>query len=180
MVALGPLVQVTLGPHPDDAAATVAAGGTPKTMSHYLMVDTGAQATVVENVIAQALGLIPIRFTQIMGVSGKPEDYPVYRMSVTIGMVENASGSTVQATFVTDVAGVASPPKPLTHIGLLGRDFLRYVRLVYDGPKGAFELVDYQHVSQPKRPTPPPLGGWKGIEAARKSGQKSKRKRGRR
>jgi hypothetical protein len=178
LVLAGPLVKVTLGPHPDDAKATAAAGGTPKTMDHYLMVDTGAQSTVVENVVAQALGLIPIRYVQVMGVSGKAEDCPLYRMSVTISMVEDGTGGQGQAFFVANVAGVASPPKPLTHTGLLGRDFLQYVRLLYDGPKGEFELVDYRHVSQPRKPIPKPpvLGGWKGVQQARKSGRRHKRK----
>lgn len=179
LIHKGPLVRVTLGPHPDDAKATADAGGNPKTMVHYLMVDTGAQPTVVENVIAQALGLIPIRYVQVMGVSGKPEDCPLYRMSITIGMVEDGSrGTVLPAQFVANVAGVASPPRPLTHVGLLGRDFLSHVRLLYDGPKGSFELIDYRHVSQPRRPLPKPapLGGWKGIERARKSGSRHKKK----
>lgn len=178
LIFTGPLVRVTLGPHPDDAQAIAAAGGIPKTIVHHLMVDTGAQSTVVENVIAEALGLIPIRYVRIIGVSGKPEDCPLYRMNVTIGMVENGSaGMVLPAQFVANVAGVASPPKPLTHVGLLGRDFLSHVRLVYDGPRGEFELVDYRHVSQPRRPLPkpPPLGGWKAIERARKSGHRHKK-----
>jgi len=176
LVLAGPLVKVTLGPHPDDAKATAAAGGTPKTIDHYLMVDTGAQSTIVENVIAQALGLIPIRYVQVMGVSGKAEDCPLYRMSITISMKEDGTGVGGQAFFVTNVAGVASPPKPLTHIGLLGRDFLSHVRLLYDGPKGEFELVDYRHVSQRRKaaPKPPHLGGWKVIDRARRAGRKHK------
>jgi hypothetical protein len=172
LIFKGPLVRVTFGPHPDDAKATAAAGGTPKTMVHRLMVDTGAQSTVV--------GLIPIRYVRIMGVSGKPEECPLYRMSITIGMEEDGSGGTVlPAQFVANVAGVASPPKPLTHVGLLGRDFLSHVRLLYDGPKGEFEIIDYRHVSRPRLPLPkpPPLGGWKGIERARKSGRRHKRGR---
>jgi hypothetical protein len=180
LIFRGPLVRVTFGPHPDDAKATADVGGTPKTMVHHLMVDTGAQSTVVENVIAEALGLIPIRYVRIMGVSGKPEDCPLYRMSITIGMEEDGSAGTVlPAQFVANVAGVGSPPKPLTHVGLLGRDFLSHVRLLYDGPKGEFEIIDYRHVSRPRRPLPKPpqLGGWKGIERARKSGRRHKKGR---
>ena len=47
------------------------------------------------------------------------------------------------AILVTNVAGVPSPSIPEKHVGLLGRDFLQYVRLVYDGPKGEFDIIDY-------------------------------------
>jgi predicted aspartyl protease len=179
MVVRGPLVQVTLGLHPQDAAATQAAGGIPKTFVHHLLVDTGAQRTCVEDKIAQALGLVPIHFAQMMGVSGKVEDYPVYRMSITLGMKEDGTEKVLPATFVSDVVGTPSPATPLTHVGLLGRDFLRYVKVVYDGPEATFELVDYKHVSaRHVGPQKPPLGkGWKGIESARKRSRKQKRRR---
>ncbi len=165
------------GPHREDAAAIAAAGGIPRTITHNLMVDTGAQCTCIEDAVAKGLGLIPIRFAQMMGVSGKAEEYPVYRMSITIGMSEDGTGAPGQAVFSADVVGTPSPPKPLTHVGLLGRDFLQHVKLVYDGPAGAFDLIDYRHVSEPRRsiPKPPALGGWKQIESARKKSKKHRR-----
>jgi hypothetical protein len=179
LVQQGPLVQVTLGLHPDDFQRVVAEGGTPKSFQHALMVDTGAQATSVENKIPEALGLVPIRFARMMGVSGKPEDYPVYRMSVGIGMGDDRTGTVLPAVFVADVVGTPSPPAPLSHVGLLGRDFLRHVQLLYDGPKGRFELVDYQHVSSPppQMPKPTIAAGWRDIQAAHKRGRKHKRRR---
>ena len=178
MVFQGPIVKVVLAPHPDDAAATVAAGGIPKTLVHNLMVDTGAQSTCVEDKIAQALGLVPVRYAEMMGVSGKPENYPVYRMAIVIGMSEDGTGAGHQANFVADVVGTPSPPVPLTHVGLIGRDFLKYMKLVYDGPKGTFDIIDETHVSQRyKAPrNPPALPGWKGIENARRRGRKHRRK----
>ncbi len=178
MVVGGALIQVRLGPSQPEIAATVAAGGIPKTVTHNLLVDTGAQATCVEDKIPKALDLIPMRFTQVMGVSGRSEDYPVYRMSIIFGMKEDGTTSIHQAVFEADVVGTPSPPTPLTHIGLLGRDFLKYVRLVYDGPKGEFEIIDYKHVSAPHRPIqkPPPLGGWKEVARARKKGRKHRRR----
>lgn len=178
MVVYGPLVEVTLGPPEAEMTAVTAAGGIPKTITHNLLVDTGAQATCVEGKIPQALGLVPMRFVQMMGVSGKPEDYPVYRMSIILGMREDHTGASSRALFSADVVGTPSPPMPLNHIGLLGRDFLKYVRLLYDGPKGEFEIIDYKHVSAPHRAVqkPPPLGGWSAISRARKKGHRKQGK----
>jgi hypothetical protein len=112
----------------------------------------------------------------MMGVSYKPEDYPVYRMSVTIGMSEDGRTGGFQATFITNVVGTPSPKDPLGYAGLLGRDFLRFVRLTYDGPKAEYELVHYKHASAPMQKAPP-LGGWKGIDRARRAGRKQKGRR---
>lgn len=178
MVFQGPLIRVTLGPPQEEMAATIAAGGIPKTITHNLLVDTGAQATSVEDTILQALGLVPIRFTPVMGVSGKLDECPVYLMSVTLGMKEDGTGSTLQAVFAAPVVGTPSPAVPLNHIGLLGRDFLRFVRLAYDGPKGEFEITDYKHVSArtPSKPPPPIAQGWKAIQSARKRSKKHRRR----
>jgi len=168
----GPLVEVILGPTPQDTQLIVDAGGTPKAFKHFLLVDTGAQSTCVEDSIAKALGLNPIRFTKLIGVSGQVEDRPVYRMSVTIGM-KTDRGVVEPAVFTADIVGTNSPVTPQPFMGLLGRDFLQFVRLVYDGPKGEFELVDYRHVSAP----PPNIrSGWKGIASAKKKAQKHKRR----
>jgi predicted aspartyl protease len=118
------LVQVILGPHPEDARATQEAGGTIRTTAGHLLVDTGAQLTVVENTVAVALGLVPIRYARITGVSGRSDECPVYRMGVVIGMAEDGTSRPHQATFVADVAGVPSPPVKLTHIGLDTLPFL--------------------------------------------------------
>ncbi len=175
LVVSGPLVEVTLGLHPDEIKSIVESGGVPKTMVHRLLIDTGAQCTSVENVIPLALGLVPIRYQSMMGVSYKPEDYPVYRMSITLGMADK-HGTVVPAAFVSDVVGTPSPGRPLSHVGLLGRDFLRFVQLVYDGPRAEYELVDYQHVSAQPQKTPQ-LGGWRGIERARKHTRRHRKNR---
>lgn len=48
LIVQGPLVRVILGPHPEDAKNTQAAGGTIRTTEGHLLVNTGAQLTVVE------------------------------------------------------------------------------------------------------------------------------------
>lgn len=112
---------------------------------------------------------MPIRYTQIIGVSGRSDDCPVYRMSIAIGMGEDGTAAVHQGMFVADIAGVPSPPVKLTHVGLLGRDFLSNVRLLYDGPEREFHLIDYKHVSgrvgvqRPLR-----AANWRQIQKARR------------
>lgn len=47
-----------------------------------MMVDTGAQLTVVEDAVPKFLHLVPIRFQAIAGVTGDL-DCPVYRLGIT-------------------------------------------------------------------------------------------------
>lgn len=106
-----------------------------------MMVDTGAQLTVVEDAVPKFLHLVPIRFQAIAGVTGDL-DCPVYRLGITIG-VSDRDGNRGEMRFEADI--VAVPPVPdlaRPHVGLLGRDFLQYVRFEYDGPNGAYSLID--------------------------------------
>ncbi len=60
-----------------------------------------------------------------------------------IGM-QDTQGKTAVVTFESDMAGIPSAPSQSPHQGLIGRDFLGHLKLVYDGPKGTFALVDYK------------------------------------
>ena len=57
------------------------------------------------------------------------------------GDAPGQTGQKVATMFTTDVVGMPSPPHPNEHVGLLGRDFLRYFRFVYDGPSGTYEII---------------------------------------
>ena len=73
-------------------------------------------------------------------------------------------------TFSSDVVAMPSPPTDTArrpHVGLIGRDFLRHIRLVYDGPSGSFELIDQNA---------PPLGPAAGPQPATPDRRKTKRK----
>lgn len=43
-----------------------------------MLLDTGADRTVVEQQVAEKMGLTPIRFAEMRGVNQKPELYPLY------------------------------------------------------------------------------------------------------
>lgn len=150
LVSVGPIVKVTLLPHPADVDKMLAEGITPKGAIANMMVDTGAARTLIDDSIAQDLRLKPLRLTPIIGVSQKPMDCPVYRMQMQIKMADG-SGRERAVAFVADIVGMPSSNESIgQHQGLIGRDFLRYVKFVYDGPTGSFEIID--------RTTEPPSG----------------------
>jgi hypothetical protein len=109
-----------------------------------MMVDTGAEITIVEDAVPKFLNLQPIRFQAIAGVTGDL-DCPVYRLEIIIRSNDSGDdrGIAGQIEFSADV--IAVPPvaevaRP--HVGLLGRDFLQFVRFEYDGPSGTYRLID--------------------------------------
>lgn len=136
LIAAGPLVKVLVRP----------VGTTGADRPVLLMVDTGAQRTCVNDAVIAGFGLAPIRFDPIVGVSGKPENMPVYRMDIVLTM-ENDHGDVAHFAFRSDIVGTPSAPGAQQHQGLIGRDFLARFRFQYDGPSATFSIVD---------PSPPP------------------------
>jgi predicted aspartyl protease len=143
LVHVGPLVEVSLAPHPSIASQLAASGKPIQHLPARVMVDTGAEKTVVERRLAEQLGIHPIRYTEMVGVSQTPELAPVYPMTLSIRVHDGNHRATIE--FETEVIGMASPVAPRQHVGLLGRDFLRHVKLVYNGPEGRFELIVPRH-----------------------------------
>ncbi len=143
LAIFGPLVTVHLRPDPEVAlAARTDTRQSAELVEAKLMIDTGASRTVIEENTLMQLGMPPVRYLPITGVSQKSDLCSVYRIAVEIQM-KDENEKHGSAILVTDVAGVPSPSLPEKHVGLLGRDFLQYVRFVYDGPKGEYEIIDY-------------------------------------
>ena len=128
MGEIGPLISVILMP------------GTEHAERVWLMVDTGAQKTVVEKRFPERYGLTPIRFDEILGVSGEPVPAPVYRMKLRLTVARGDNGAGHGLDFDADIIGTDSSAT-VQHDGLLGRDFLSMVKLVYDGPDDTFKIV---------------------------------------
>ncbi|MCC7542383.1 MAG: aspartyl protease family protein [Deltaproteobacteria bacterium] len=106
-----------------------------------LMIDTGAQRTLVDDALCVKLGLPPIRFDEIVGVSGKPESWPVYLLGVRLGLSSHPKAQeNAFAVFGAEVIGMPVGPHD-QHRGLLGRDFLANFELGYDGPNGSFAIM---------------------------------------
>jgi hypothetical protein len=137
LVRVGPLVEVTFLPHSSVRDSFVASGDMPQT-TVKMLVDTGADRTVVERRIAEGMGLSPIRFHPMVGVNQKPELYPVFLISLQF-CVEDDHGK-VHTHFDAEVIGMNPPPVSKPYAGLIGRDFLRHFHVIYNGPKGKVEL----------------------------------------
>jgi hypothetical protein len=140
LIVEGPLVNVTFRPHPADIELLASEGVAWEPIAHKMMIDTGAQLTVVEDAVPSFLHLVPIRFQGIAGVTGDL-DCPVYRLAIVIA-VDDGRRNPSEMQFSADV--VAVPPVPelgRPHVGLLGRDFLSHVRFEYDGPRGEYRII---------------------------------------
>lgn len=94
-------------------------------------VDTGADRTVVAIRVMREMGIAPRGHVTLIGVTGAPEQKPVYR----IGIAVPGSGSAGVIDAVgDDMAG-------LGYDALIGVDVLRTGVLIYDGASESFELI---------------------------------------
>lgn len=137
LASVGPLVQLILLPHPTVRDSFIAAGNMPEVLVRF-MVDTGADRTVVEQRVAESMGLSPVRFAPMVGVSQEIEMCPVYLMTVRLSVEDEHHKGIMD--FATEVIGMKTPKVPRQYVGLLGRDFLRGLHVNYNGPKGRVEL----------------------------------------
>jgi hypothetical protein len=94
----------------------------------------------------------------MVGVSQKPELCPVYFLNITLGVGDGAD--VIPVTFSAECIGMAPPVVQQQHVGLLGRFFLSFMKFIYDGPKGTFELI-------PNVPQPATQEGRRGTKAPR-------------
>jgi len=135
LVNIGPLVNVIVKPMAGDAAE---ASETPEA-ELKMMIDTGAQTTVIDESIPRELNLRPIRYIPIIGVNGNPVQRPVYPMSVSILMADDQRQE-AGITVTMEMVGAPIVNQGQQHRGLLGRDFLSHFIFEYVGPNGTFEL----------------------------------------
>jgi hypothetical protein len=146
LIEQGPLVEVSFTPHPVDIELLAKEGTAWEPIRHRMLVDTGAEVTIVEDAVPKFLHLEPIRFQAIAGVTGDL-DCPVYRLEITIRSndhdeAHNEAGNVRFSADIVAVPPVAELQRP--HVGLLGRDFLQYVRFEYDGPAGVYRIIEEQ------------------------------------
>jgi hypothetical protein len=76
-------VEVSFRPHPVDIEVLASEGAAWEPIVHKMMIDTGAQVTIVEEVVPRFLSLVPTRYQAIAGVTGDL-NCPVYRLGITI------------------------------------------------------------------------------------------------
>jgi hypothetical protein len=114
--------------------------------SVVLLLDTGARFSVVAEDVLTSLGVAPTGVTDVRTSLHDVVPRPVYRIVVSLDLV-NEYGEQTMAEVLLAVIG--SPPAPadlpaamvVPHQGLLGLDFLKHFRLIYDGPGNRVELI---------------------------------------
>lgn len=144
LARVGPIVQVALRP-------SLLVPGKPAAIITTMMIDTGADRTVVDVRVAEELGVAPHRFVSMVGVSQKPELCPEYRLTVVLAMSDDVTGVSIDVNFSANVVGMPAPNHKSAHYGLIGRDFLRHFRFTYDGPTGTFEIFHPARIQIPER-----------------------------
>jgi len=106
-----------------------------------MLVDTGATKTVIDRGIAESLGLEPIRYEEMIGVSHVPEDCPVYLLCVSLPLSDGAKKTLFR--FTAEMVGMSTPPTSRPFNGLLGRDFLSHLQLDYRGKEGYCDIIGH-------------------------------------
>ncbi|HNX49215.1 MAG TPA: aspartyl protease family protein [Thermoanaerobaculaceae bacterium] len=116
-----------------------------------MMLDTGAGDTCISTAVAQELGLQPIRTQRIFGVGGQ-KDHPVFLPEIiielkqvdghgfTMNRSQPAAGVDELEKLLEPISLARSDGWPTRLMGLLGRDFLRHMIMVYSGDAAEFRL----------------------------------------
>lgn len=89
------------------------------------LIDTGAEASMIDDVLAKELELVQIDTATIAGVGGVKDDHPVYLANIFAPQLDSHGyGKFVSAKLKEGGQ---------EHQVLLGRDFLSQVVMIYDG-----------------------------------------------
>lgn len=150
---MGPMVRASWTvPHALAARLTAEGKAVPALVDGFMLVDTGAQNTCIASRSADDLGLRPIDVIVNHGAHG-PQESPVFRAHFHLAITDEKAGTSLRVSREMLVAGIPGLQEtfarlgvkdalgnPVKVIGLIGRDFLRHARMVYDGPTGHLEL----------------------------------------
>lgn len=111
----------------------------PPAVAATLIIDTGADTTMINDQIARTLGLTPTGQTRVLtsGSKGVPETCDVYDIELTI--INRKGGP---AWVLQPLEVLARPLPNQATDGMLGRDVLALCLLTYDGPRKLF-TIDY-------------------------------------
>ncbi len=127
----GPTILVDIGFDPafqpgNDAVPVAAITNMPA------LVDTGASQTYIDTAVATALGL-PIVYKETLSGSAGLHTVDVYLAQIHVPSL----GLTIWGR----IAGVNLVAGGQTHAALIGRTFLQYLVMHYDGPSGRVTLT---------------------------------------
>lgn len=157
----GPVIRGEWRLAPDDERQLVAASGVvPPPVKGYFLIDTGASFTGIDAGVARELNLRPVRRTEAFGIGGSG----VFEMvsanmllyvgdvrgdRVAIGLFKDfVCAPDLRETH--DAYNLTTPDgSPLRIIGLLGRDFLQFATLTYNGLSGHWDMKIDPSVMRP-------------------------------
>lgn len=130
LVVFGPTLQVRIGFDPKYRLGASHKIELPPTL-HPALVDTGATECCIDTALAVSLGLPVIERGEVAGVSGRMEvDH--HLAQIYVPELDFAVGGRF--------AGVELVAGGLPYRALVGRTFLRYHHLTYDGPSGGVTI----------------------------------------
>ena len=128
----GPKVAIEIGVPPALAECLSRSGlPVPPARRGYALIDTGASITAVDEEVVASLGIQPIGQ---MKLSTPSQSRPAWLYAVRPSFPEMP----MPPIEVLDIVGCTLAPQGF--IALLGRNFLRELVFVYDGPAGLFRL----------------------------------------
>jgi hypothetical protein len=124
----------------------------PARISGHLLIDTGASHSAISDEAASSLGIIPHGQVEIHGPNGS---FDVLAMLASLGVtLQNGEPKHIDL-YVTDMGNIRLEcvigsslvdGRPITPVGIIGRDFLSRCRMIYDGASGVVELGAYEPI----------------------------------
>jgi predicted aspartyl protease len=161
LLSLGPVIRGEWRLSPDDERNLIAGGGpVPPPVKGYFLIDTGASFTSIDGSVARELNLPSVGLKEASGIEGAGM-FETYRASILL-YVESMNGERLAIGLhkdflsapvlrqVHDSFNLTAPDgSPLRVIGLLGRDFLQFATLNYDGLAGSWDMTIDPAVMQP-------------------------------
>ena len=103
------------------------------------LIDTGAQASMIDDDLAKELGLAAIDKATILGVGGAKDDHSVYMANIIATQLDSHGFG----RFV----GAKLKEGGQYHEVLLGRDFLSQVVMIYDGIRAQVTIASPKRTS---------------------------------
>ncbi len=103
-------------------------------VSAALLIDTGADVTMMAGTVLEHIGADWVGTTEVSGVTGR-EMRDVYGLTLYVMLTD---GHQFKAN---DIYVVSMPDAGDGVGGLIGRDILQFLRLHYDGPEAMFSLT---------------------------------------
>jgi predicted aspartyl protease len=133
-----PMIALYVGTAAAEAGLFHTEEPAPPDVRALALVDTGAERTVVERALLDALGLAPVGVTRFHSATTGPEPVTAAVYAVRVALAEETTG-----VLAADLAVVAAES-----LGALGVRVLLVCRLWYDGPGRVFRLT-----FEPERPS---------------------------